>query len=112
MSAMAGPAFGLTSSMTESWVASAPAAVNHCSGSGGAQSVAASGEDCERPATSPGASSSAPLMTAGPGSCGTVLTRSLRTGNGVVDGPNPTWSSPDTFVAGSAPSVVAPIRSP
>ncbi len=34
MSAMARPAFGLTSSITESWVASAPTAVNHWSGTG------------------------------------------------------------------------------
>ena len=43
MSAMAGPAFGLTSSSTESWVASAPTPVNHWSATGGAQSTAESG---------------------------------------------------------------------
>ena len=37
------PAFGLTSSMTEPWVAPDPSPVNHCSADGGRQSVATSG---------------------------------------------------------------------
>ena len=111
MSAMAGPAFGLTSSITESWVASAPTPVNQWSATGGAQSIAASGADCERPATRPGARSPEPVTTVGPSPGGAVDTRRVRTGSGAADEPSPTWTSPVTFASGSAPRMVTPSRS-
>ena len=54
MSAIAGPALGLTSSTTESWVAPAPTAVNHWSATGGAQSTAASGAGLRAAGDQPG----------------------------------------------------------
>ena len=89
MSAIAGPAFGLTSSTTESWVASAPTPVNHWSATGGSQSTAASGAVCDRPATSPGARSSEPVTTVGPSPGGAVETRRVRSSSGAADEPSP-----------------------
>ena len=111
MSAIAGPAFGLTSSIVELWVASAPAAVNHWSATGGAQSTAASGAVWERPASSPGARSSVPVTTTGPVPGDAVDTRPVRTRSGPTVSPRPTWTSPATFDAGSAPTVLTPSRS-
>ena len=59
------PALGLTSSMTELWVAPEPRPVNHCSAVGGRQSVAVNGVAPDRPATRPGASASTPVTTTG-----------------------------------------------
>src|SRR4051794_4654646 len=55
MSATAGPASGLVSSITESWSGRAPAPVNHWSEVGLAQSSPVTGVVPERSASSPGA---------------------------------------------------------
>ena len=108
MSAMAGPAFGLTSSIDRVVGGPAPAPVNHWSATGGAQSTAASGADCERPATRPGARSPVPVTTTGPVPARRSLTRPERTRTAPAASPSPTWTSPVTFVPGSAPRVLTP----
>src|SRR3954451_16260325 len=63
MSTLAGPASGLTSSITEWCSAAAPRPVNHWFAPGTVQSWAASGAAPERRPSSPGARSSLPLTT-------------------------------------------------
>src|SRR3954449_7491772 len=98
MSTSAGPASGLTSSITESCSGPDPTPANHCDDEGTLQSCVVSGSVPYRNPRSPGARVSSPLITAAPVP-GSGATAPSETGTWVLVSSELTERSPDAPLA-------------